>query len=397
MNRLTLGEILRARPALPSMPAPHRRVLDLLGDCGTGKLGWSLWQCQECPGRESHPLGCGNRHCPQCQHRLSQAWLERQKEALLPVRYYHWVFTLPAHVRPLALQNPKAIYDLLFDAASQTLLQFGRQDYDAELGLTAILHTWGQTLVHHPHLHLIVTGGGLSKEGWKGPGKRRWLFDVRPVSLVFGGKFRDGLRVLFGSGRLEFHGQLAGLAEPVTFAKWLGELSSQRWVVFAKGSVAGPESVLQYLGRYTHRVALSNGRLIRHHPKAGTITFSYRDYAKAGEKKEMTLSEEEFFRRFLMHVLPAGFTKIRHYGLLANHRRKRLLPLARAALENSPDQWKPRKRTEKAETTTVSGLQCSCCKGTRLRCIGRSDARGKITLFSLKVVVEMGRGPPEVP
>ena len=300
-----------------SVPAHPLNVLRRLGRCRSGQLGWTVWHCPHCQRSHWRPNGCGDRHCPSCQHQHSRQWLEKQRAALLPVRYFHWVFTLPAALRPLALQNPAALYGLLFDSASATLRQFGQQRFGAELGLTAILHTWGQNLMHHPHLHCLVSGGGLTAQNaWAGPRQARWLFPVHAVVDVFRAKFCAGLLRLHATGQLQFHGALQPLSPSAAFAERLRQLRQRRWVVFAQGSVVGPDHVLDYLGRYTHRVALSNSRLRALDLSARTVTFTYKDYADGQRLKSMVLPAAEFLRRFLFHVLPRGFTKIRHYGLL---------------------------------------------------------------------------------
>jgi hypothetical protein len=312
--------------------------------------------------------------------------LEKQRTALLPVRYFHWVFTLPSQLRALALQNPKPIYDLLFDCASATLLQFGRQRLGAQIGLTAILHTWGNTLMDHPHLHCLVTGGGLTPQNtWAGPKQARWLFPLKAVAQLFKGKFSAGLLQLHATGKLQFHGKLQPLQDFSAFAALLRQARGPSWNVFAKGSVAGPQSVLQYLARYTHRVAISNGRLRAIDPIARTLTFTYKDYAQGDQIKSMTVSGLEFIRRLLLHLLPPSFTKIRHYGILGNNQRQQQIPSARAALESSLWRFQPQSsEAQLSERTTPSHrFSCPFCQQTTLRCIGRIDPSGKTTLFSL--------------
>lgn len=375
-----LPEYLRGR----SVPAHQLKVLRRLSWCRSPQLGWTVWYCQHCQRSHWRPNGCGDRHCPSCQHQLSRQWLERQRQGLLPVRYFHWVFTLPAKLRPLALQNPEALYDLLFKSASATLLQFGQQRFGAELGLSAILHTWGQNLMNHPHLHCLVTGGGLTAQNsWAGPKQARWLFPIHAVGLVFRAKFCAGLLQLHTTGKLQFHGALQALAPTVAFTQWLQPLQAQRWIVFAKGSVVGPEHVLDYLGRYTHRVAISNSRLRALDPKARTVAFSYKDYSDANRTKILSLTGVEFLRRFLLHVLPQGFTKIRHYGLLGNNRRARRVALARAALERSPLRWQA--NTPPAATPASRPIVCPHCQATTVRCVARIDASGYWTFFTRPV------------
>jgi len=365
-----------------SVPAHQLKVLRRLGRCRSVLLGWTVWHCQHCLRSHWRPNGCGDRHCPSCQHQRSRQWLEQQRGALLPVRYFHWVFTLPAQLRPLALQNPAALYGLLFESASATLLQFGQQRLGAELGLTAILHTWGQNLMNHPHLHCLVSGGGLTAQNtWGGPKQARWLFPVHAVGHVFRAKFCAGLLRLHATAKLQFHGALQPLGPSAAFAQMLRPLQAQRWVVFAKGSVVGPDHVLNYLGRYTHRVAISNGRLRALDPKARTVAFAYKDYADGRRRKTMLLPATEFLRRFLLHLLPRGFTKIRHYGLLGNNRRARRVALARAALEQSPLRFEP-KTARTAAAPSPCPLLCPHCQGAKVRCVARIDASGKWTFFA---------------
>lgn len=364
-----------------SVPAHQLKVLRRLSRCRSAQLGWTVWHCQACQRSHWRPNGCGDRHCPSCQHQLSRQWLERQRQALLPVRYFHWVFTLPATLRPLALQNPRRLYDLLFESASATLLHFGQERFGAELGITAILHTWGQNLVNHPHLHCLVSGGGLTAQNtWAGPKQARWLFPVRAVGQVFRAKFCAGLLQLHATDQLHFQGQLQSLSQADAFAELLRQLQTQRWVVFAKGSVVGPDHVLDYLGRYTHRVAISNSRLRSLDVSTGAVSFAYKDYSDGNRLKILSLSAIEFLRRFLLHVLPQGFTKIRHFGLLANNRRRRCVQLAKAALENSPLRFQPKAPPTSVPSPSYS-MVCPHCQATTLRCVARIDASGKWTFF----------------
>ena len=388
---LTVAQVLKV--FLPEyldrhcVPTHYLKVLGRLARCRSGQLGWTVWQCQQCQRSHWRPNGCGDRHCPSCQYQHSLKWLEHQRSALLPVRYFHWVFTLPAALRPLALQNPVALYRLLFESASVTLLQFGQERFSAELGITAILHTWGQNLMNHPHLHCLVTGGGLTaQDTWAGPKQTRWLFPAQAVAQMFKGKFCAGLLKLHSTAKLQFHGELQPLATATAFAQLLRQLQSQRWVIFAKGSVVGPDCVLDYLGRYTHRVAISNGRLRAIDQSARTVTFTYKDYADNSRIKAMPLTGSEFIRRFLLHLLPAGFTKIRHYGLLGNNRRKPRVALARAALKTSPLRFEPKPVTQPA-TSSVPPILCQHCQSPEVRCIARIDASGKCTLFTRAILL----------
>jgi hypothetical protein len=336
---LTLGEVLRA--GMPRhtrehrLPFHHWKVLRAIMACRTPAMGGHLYQCSHCGKEHFVPHSCRNRHCPSCQGANGFDWLDKQAELLLPIPYFHLVFTLPHELNPLIQQNRARLYDLLFDTVSATLLEFGRNHLEAQIGITAVLHTWSQTLLDHFHLHCIVTGGGLrlSAQGWQGT-SRHWLFPVRALSKVFRGKFRDGLRRLYTGGKLEFHGQLQPLATPGRFEQLLRQAASKNWVVYAKRPFAGPDAVLAYLSRYTHRVGITNRRLLALDPAAQTVAFAYKDYADDSRKKVMTLALVEFIRRFRLHILPARFVKIRHYGLLANRHRHARIAQARAALQS---------------------------------------------------------------
>jgi hypothetical protein len=349
------GVIMRTRPPLevahvihrhgpdllaewgPVLSAAQRRALKELAQCRTAALGGHVEECDHCRQRLIAYNSCRNRHCPKCQGERAAAWLEREATSLLPIEYHHVVFTLPHELGPLALQHPAVVYNLLLQTAAQALRQVTaeRRWLGAEVGVVAVLHTWGQTLQHHPHVHCVVSGGGLAVDD---RGCRReppcwrscpagFLVPVRVLSAVFRARFLAGLQQAHAAGRLACYGPLAALAEASRFASWLEPLRSKAWVVYSKPPFAGPATVLQYLARYTHRVAFSNGRLRR--LEQGAVTFTYRDYAHGGRERLQTLTAVEFLRRFLQHVLPRGFVKVRHYGLLANGAREAKLALCR--------------------------------------------------------------------
>ena len=334
---MLLAEVLRA--GLPSyarahrLPPPHWKILNAIQVCRTPLLGGHQYQCAHCRCAHFAPHACGNRHCPTCQGINSQHWLSAQAGLLLPIPYFHLVFTLPHQFNPLIGQNQKALYDLLFASAAETLLSFGRNNLGAQLGLTAVLHTWSQTLLDHYHLHCIVSGGGPALEGsrWV-PSRPDYLFHVGALSTVFRAKFCAGLQRLYTGGKLQFHGQLAPLGVEREFQKLMREATRKGWVVYSKRPFAGPEQVLAYLSRYTHRVGISNRRLLQLDRSAGTVTFDYKDYADGARHKPMRLGLEEFIRRLRLHFLPPRFVKIRHYGLLANRGRQPRLERARALL-----------------------------------------------------------------
>jgi hypothetical protein len=333
------GEAFRARYGTFLSSTQHKALRDL-ARCRTAALGGHVARCLDCGHQAIAYNSCRNRHCPQCQALARAHWLERQAEHLLPVEYHHVVFTLPAELSELALANPTVVYDLLFAAASATLraVAANPKRLGAQIGVLAVLHTWGQNLHHHPHLHCVCTGGGLSCNA-KGvlDAPPRWVscrpgffLPVRVLSRLFRGKFLHGLRRRFDQGQLHFPGRLAALAAPGPFARALSPLYAKDWVVYAKPPFGGPAQVLKYLARYTHRVAISNRRLVQ--VKDGKVTFRYKDYAAANQSKTMTLDALEFLRRFVQHLLPKGFVKIRHYGLLANRQREQRLALSRRLL-----------------------------------------------------------------
>jgi len=316
------------------LTALHLKVLRAIVACRTAVLGGHVEQCDSCGQRAISYNSCLNRHCPKCQAAARQTWLAERSAELLPVPYYHVVFTLPHLLAPLALQNKALVYGLLFRAAAETLLQIAAdpKHLGAEIGFLAVLHTWGQTLLHHPHVHCVVPGGGLS------PDHRRWIpcghkffLPVEVLGVVFRGKFLQALERAFKKHKLTLAGQLTPLQSPADFAALLRAAAQRRWVVYAKRPFAGPAQVLTYLSRYTHRIAIANSRLVS--MAEGKVTFRWRDYAHGHQTRTMTLEADEFLRRFLLHVLPASFVRIRYFGLLANRHRTRLLNLCRSHLQ----------------------------------------------------------------
>lgn len=363
----SLGQVLRGvlREGKLKLPRAHWKILHLLAVCRTPTLGGHRYRCGQCGAEHWVAHTCGNRHCPQCQAAQAIDWLQRQERALLPIPYFHVVFTLPHLLNPFVRYNRRALFKLLMESAAQTLLTFGQHELKAQLGVTAVLHTWGQTLVDHYHVHCIVTGGGLALqgEGWKKT-SGHYLFPVRALSKMFGGKFRAGLQRLHAKGKLGFHGQLQRLSRPDTFARLLRQLQGQKPVVYAKRPFAGPSQVLQYLSRYTHRVAISNRRLLA--ADAQNVTFSYKDYADGARRKTMTLAVEEFVRRFCLHLLPERFVKIRHYGLLGNRNRAQRLEQARQLLGVAPPTPAPpethaEQRTEQTAAEEPPRPRCPHC------------------------------------
>jgi hypothetical protein len=318
----------------------QKQALRQLSACRTAALGGHMQRCLDCGHERIAYNSCRNRHCPKCQALSRAHWLERQSKHLLPVEYFHVVFTLPAALAALVQANARLLYDVLLQTAAQTVRDVAANPrrLGAQVGMLLVLHTWGQNLHYHPHVHAVVTGGGLSCNAQGAvDATPRWVacrpgffLPVRVLSRVFRGKFLERLRQAFDGGQLRFPATLAALAQPDAFARWLTPLYRQEWVVYAKPPFGGPEQVLKYLARYTHRVAISNQRLLS--LEDGQVTFRYKDYAAGHRAKTMTLSAEEFLRRFVQHVLPRGFVKIRHYGLLAPRGRNQRLAFCRRLL-----------------------------------------------------------------
>lgn len=321
--RLELADILRAHG--PAYRAQHpvspeqAKVMTSLVQCRTALLGGHVDSCDGCGFVRISYNSCRDRHCPKCQASERAAWVDARLERLLPVGYFHVVFTLPDQLNPLILKNRRILYTLLFRTVSETLLELAADPkrLGAQIGFTAVLHTWGQNLLFHPHLHCVVTGGGLSLDGnnWV-PSREGYFLPVQVLSQLFRGKFLAKLKQLYQSGQLSLTGSVANMAEPRAFQQMLDQLYRKKWVVYAKPPFGGAEQVYRYLGQYTHRVAVSNSRLIS--MQDGRIQFHYKDYADDQQSKRMTLAVDEFLRRFLLHVLPKGFVRIRHYGLLAS-------------------------------------------------------------------------------
>jgi len=339
--------------------------------CRTPALGGHVEHCADCGFVRHAYNSCRDRHCPKCQGLARADWLEARQAELLPVPYFHVVFTVPAPVADLAFHNKAAVYAILFHAATEALRDVaGDPRYlGAETGAIAVLHTWGQALHHHPHLHCIVPGGGIS------PDRSRWVacapgffLPVRVLSRRFRDVFVRQLRTAFAGGDLRFPGALAALADPATFAAHLDAAARIDWVVFAKPPFAGPEQVLGYLGRYTHRVAIANSRLVG--LEEGQVSFTWKDYRQEGKTKTMTLSADEFIRRFLQHTVPHGFHRIRHIGFLANSHRSEKLALCRKLLAvPPPEPVPPRRWQDRLRDLTGEDIDaCPCCGGVMLTC-----------------------------
>jgi hypothetical protein len=364
---LEVADIFRAAgPAYRTGHAGHLslhqlKVMSAIEHCRTPALGGHVEACEDCGHWRIAYNSCRNRHCPKCQGAAARTWLAEREADLLPVGYFHVVFTLPAEIADVAFHNKALIYDLLFKAASETMLTIAAdpKHLGARIGITAVLHTWGSAMTHHPHVHMIVPGGGISPDGSRWISSRpAFLLPVRVLGKLFRRLFLSRLVALNDAGQLAFFGSLAHLADRRAFLAHLKPVRSKRWVVYAKPPFAGPEAVLAYLSRYTHRVAISNGRLIAFDEKG--VTFRYKDYRSDGADRQraMALSADEFIRRFLLHVLPHGFHRIRHYGLLASSARKASLALARELLNVAP----PPEDDTPEEPADVCP-PCPCCGG----------------------------------
>jgi hypothetical protein len=342
---LEVADIFRAHgPAWRQAQHAHLslgqlKVMSAIEQCRSAALGGHVLRCHRCEQVEIAYNSCRNRHCPKCQARAARRWLEARQADLLPLDYYHVVFTLPAPISAIAYYNKAVLYDLLFEVAAETLRTIAAdpKHLGAQIGVTLVLHTWGSALTHHPHVHGIVPGGGLA------PDRARWVackpgffLPVRVLSRLFRRRFLEELHQAHRGGRLQFFGEFAGLADARAFASWLAPLREVEWVVYAKRPFAGPAAVLAYLSRYTHRVAISNQRLLALDERG--VTFRWKDYRATGKTRDktMTLSADEFMRRFLLHVLPGGLHRIRHYGLLANAGRREHLARARELLHVVP-------------------------------------------------------------
>jgi hypothetical protein len=367
---LEVADIFRAAgPAYRASHAGHLslhqlKVMAAIETCRTAALGGHVEGCEDCGHRRIAYNSCRNRHCPKCQGAAAREWLAAREVDLLPVGYFHVVFSLPAEIADIALQNKAVIYDLLFRAASQTMLTIAadQRHLGARIGIAAVLHSWGSALTHHPHVHMIVPGGGISLDGTRWISSRpAFLFPVRVLGKLFRRLFLTRLIELHHAGRLQFHGTQAGLHERSAFLRHLAPVRRKPWVVYAKPPFAGPAVVLAYLSRYTHRVAISNRRLIALDERG--VTFRYKDYRRDSAERQqvMTLAVDEFIRRFLPHVLPKGFHRIRHYGLLASTERRTNIARARELL-GAPAIAEPAMPAE----VTDHRPPCPCCGGRML-------------------------------
>jgi hypothetical protein len=357
-----------------SLSNTQQRVMRAITACRTAALGGHVEACDSCGHQRIAYNSCGNRHCPKCQSLARAQWIEHRQAQLLDCPYFHVVFTLPEEIAAIGYQNKAVVYNLLFAATAETLRTIAAdpKHLGAEIGFFAVLHTWGQNLTHHPHLHCVVPGGGLSTDGQCWVACRPGFFlPVRVLSRFFRRRFLELLQQSFDDGQLKFFSSLQGLCEPQAFRRYLDPLREKEWVVYAKAPFAGPEQVLDYVGRYTHRVAISNNRLLD--IEKGAVTFRWKDYRDDNAQKTMTLQADEFIRRFLLHVLPPGLQRIRYYGLLGNRHRQEKLAQCRQLLEMDPktpvetDVEAPCDYRDRYEALTGLSLhQCPVCRQGRM-------------------------------
>ena len=364
-NGLELSDIFREYGSefrsVYKTPESHTSIMNLIANCRTSSLGSHIERCDNCGYETVAYNSCRNRHCPKCQHSAREKWITARQSELLPVSYYHIVFTIPEELNPIVLVNKRTLYGILFKAASQTLLTLGKdtKHLGADIGLIAILHTWGQTLTDHPHLHCIVPGGGLSPNGkkWKRPKKfkyNKFLIHVNIISDLFKKKFLYYFKKAYKNKELQFIGKVKSRGQANEFYRLLNLLYEKKWITYSKRPFGGPKQVLEYLGRYTHRVAISNSRIKR--IENGKVVFQYKDY-RDNTKKEMALSPIEFIRRFMLHILPGGFFKIRYYGILSSRKKKALLEMCRKILSKRKS-----KKSKDTETRKSFSWRCPKCK-----------------------------------
>ena len=360
------------------------RALHAIEACRTPALGGQLLQCDHCLAQHYRYHSCRNRHCPKCQILAKERWLAAWRAELLPVTYFHLVFTLPHQLNPLAQGNPGAIYGLLFTAAADTLLEFGHNPrwLGGEIAATLLLHTWSQTLIHHPHVHALLPGGALRPDGrWIWP-RGGFLFPVQALSAVFRGKFLDALCQLLQQAKLKLAGSTTALSRPRAQRAFVAALRARPWVVYAKASLTGPDKVLDYLARYTHKTAISNHRLLS--TDEHSVRFAYRDRAKGNRQRAMQLPAQQFLERFVLHVLPRGFMRIRHYGLLANRNKTRALAQAASAL-NLPPPEPVAPESVQAFCLRVCGLDIHLCP---------SCGAGRLLVLASLTPAPRSRAPP---
>jgi hypothetical protein len=369
-----------------NLPTRHLRVMRAIEICRTADLGGHKYKCDTCGGLSISYNSCRNRHCPKCQSLDKERWLEARKKEVLPTHYFHVVFTIPEILRPVCLRNQRVAYNILFKAVSETLKKLSKdpKHIGAELGFISVLHTWSQTLIDHPHIHCIVPGGGLSFDGkkWVSTSKPDFFIHVKVLSRVFRGKFHDFLKQAYEAGKLKFDGDISPLKEKSRFKELLNALYAQDWHIYCKPPFKSPEKVIEYLGRYTHRVAISNDRIIK--LEDDRVTIKYRDYADGDKIKEMPLAATEFIRRFLLHVLPDQFFKIRYYGILSARNRKTKLKKCKELLSVPVTETDAQRLSWQELLEQITGIDptlCPCCK------------KGRLFLFEVLDPIS-GRSPP---
>lgn len=375
------------------LPGHHYTVVNALLSCHTSSLGGHVYRCEQCGHEKISYNSCRNRHCPSCQATARAQWVDNRMKELLPVPYFHVVFTVPASLNPFALRNKEIFYNILFQAASETLqtLAGNPKRLGAEVGFIAILHTWGQNLLDHPHLHCVVPAGGLSadRERWKKIPYGNFLFPVKVMSAMFRGKFLDLFKAAISDGAIHFHGALEEYKNAGEFSSLLNSLYESDWVVYAKPPFAGPKAVLKYLGRYTHRIAIANSRLLE--LTDTHVSFSWKDYADENRKKVMTLTHAEFIRRFLLHIVPHGFVRIRYYGFMSQASKKEKLFRCMELLGQKPQEPLSDDIDKKAwdlllkELCGIDPWKCPLCNKGRLvqhRILPRPQRKERLSLVA---------------
>jgi hypothetical protein len=346
------------------LPRNQRRAMFAIEECRTAALGGHRYE-YDCDHVDISYNSCRNRHCPKCQTLRKEKWIDARCEDLLPIPYFHAVFTIPSKLNPLVIMNPRTLYTVLFRSVSETLIELSLnpKHLGARIGFISVLHTWGQNLMHHPHIHCIVPGGGLSPDGtqWVSCRRKDFFIHVKVLSKKFAGKFLDYLKESFESAHLIFPGDIRHLKDPGVFESFRSQFYHKKWVVYCKPPFEGPESVLQYLGRYTHRIAISNNRILK--IEDGTVSFLWRDYADGDKQKTMQLKANDFIGRFLLHVLPDRYMRIRHFGLLANRSRKDNISLCRALLGDCKIVTKEKDKPEtwQEQLLRICGIDVTLC------------------------------------
>lgn len=363
------------------LPLRMHRVINAIVQCRTAKLGGHVYQCEECGYKVIVYNSCRNRHCPKCQILAREKWLADREKELLPIKYFHLIFTIPDDLNPLILHNQKELYTILFKSSSETLLELSKdpKHLGAQIGFISILHTWGQNLMHHPHIHTIVTGGGLSSDTkrWK-TCKKEFFIQVKVISKMFRGKFMYYLKKAYKKNSLITEGKIRELRNRWKFQEIVDRLYKKKWVVYAKSPFQRPEDVLNYLGRYTHRVAISNNRIVK--VENHKVTFRWKDYKNGNRNKLMTLDVFEFIRRFLLHILPEKFVKIRHYGILSNRNKKAKLKRCREILGRITERVNKAFEDIFYELTGIKYYICPVC--------------GKGIMIKREVILPDIHGPP---